>query len=49
MLFLYLAPWVLFRLCMASPLPEAFSPHRTTDPPPKILEPDPIEAVRLRA
>jgi hypothetical protein len=46
MLFLYLSPWVLFRVCMASPLVEA-APR--IKPSPKVLEPDhPVEAVLER-
>jgi hypothetical protein len=45
MLFLYLTPWVLFRVCTASPLVE-LTPR--TKPSPKVLEPDPVEAVLER-
>jgi len=45
MLFLYLTPWVVFRVCMASPLPEVFPDPRSKSAQ-KVLEPDPLKAVR---
>jgi len=43
MLFLYLTPWVVFRVCMASPLPEEFPVPRSKSAP-KVLEPTPPPA-----
>jgi hypothetical protein len=38
MLYLFLAPWVVFSLCLASPLPEVFWPPRNKSSP-KVFEP----------
>ena len=43
MLILYLTPWVVFRVCMASPLPEVFPVPRSKSAP-KVLEPTPPPA-----
>jgi hypothetical protein len=43
MLFLYLTPWIVFRLCMASPLPEVSRPIHSKSSP-KVREPDPAPA-----
>jgi hypothetical protein len=45
MLFLFLSPWVVFSICMASPLPEVFPTPRSKSSP-KVLEP--IHPVKAR-
>jgi hypothetical protein len=45
MLFLYLTPWVVFRLCMASPLPDVFPAHCSKQSPKVELAPAPPRLV----